>query len=1252
MVRHTLWVSWWVLMVAALFAILLTAVRFAFPLLGDYRTEIASQLSQYLGVDVTIGELETGWRGPYPTFEFKEIHSDIDYLNSSQVEFHLKHISFELDPWRSLIDVAPIFQRVTAEGLSVKWRQHEGRWIDGSNQSKESNRAIDTMVAILFEQPSIEFSESQLQLIPESGRSRFINLDTMSLESSETEHQLSGSFWMPVLGQDSRMRFAIQHQGKSANGKLLLPFYVELENIGSELAELAGVQQRFSVAANARLWGQLRGASLDYLVGDVSANNLKLLLPDELGELALEQFSTDFSVQAVDRDYQLQLQEFSASYQGSEFTLPPTAIDVSSGVNGWMANRIQLAELNLSDLSALALNQPLGDKSREIIQSLSPGGMVKGLTINLSQGLENLSVAGELSDVTIKSWKGSPAASQLNGSFYASSDRGWVDIDSQQLVMEFPTVYNWALPFNFAQGRINWQLYSDYAKVGSDLLELGLNNIRTRGQFAIDLPYDKEQQALLNLSMGLNGAIAREALLLTPPKVVGEELYRWLDRALIQGDVREAGLVLVTPTRPVADRPKPLSELYIAVENTTLDYQSPWPVLRRADAVIHARDGSTRVQLEQGSAAGTDIGFADLWMESGSGELETLIAIEGSAFELNSLFHSEALANSVGNKLGDWQLSGSHKSLVDLQVPLKGGSPKLQIRSALNRGVFISESQRVAVTDIDGSVQFDLDSGLSADNLKASFLGRTFDVDMSSGSTGTDIQIAGRIDSHKLMQWAGVPLSGVISGEIPLNSTIKLCSDKCQSTLQLESQLTGSRIDAPEYLAHQPSDISRLSLLMTLNSSPTLQLNYADRLKAHLNIGAPLTGNIRLGGKQSSHKINDRLHIDGSLPSINLDELLGFINALSDSRTSSSDALSVTTAIEIGKLNIGAISFESILAQASNSDGLWSTVLDSRDLQAVINYNSASAALDLNVRHLHLRTPESDPSIIEPEVPLPDPTPIEVFSKIPSTTLMIENLVWNDDQWGRWKANLVPSGNSLLLDQVESNVGGISLTGQGIWSVGEGEQSRLVLSATGSNLADYLESMSDPRSVETKSLSAEFALSWPGAPWSFSRYRLGGDLQFDLRNGQITEAKGNSALLRLFGILDFNNLFKRLRLDFSDLYKSGITFDKLVGKYHIEEGVARTQEPLIMRGASADLTAEGSLNLINKTVDKRVDVILPLTGNTPLAAVLLGAPQVAGALFLIDKLIGDKINEATKLSYSMTGPWREPVLEVITKREQ
>jgi uncharacterized protein YhdP len=191
--------------------------------------------------------------------------------------------------------------------------------------------------------------------------------------------------------------------------------------------------------------------------------------------------------------------------------------------------------------------------------------------------------------------------------------------------------------------------------------------------------------------------------------------------------------------------------------------------------------------------------------------------------------------------------------------------------------------------------------------------------------------------------------------------------------------------------------------------------------------------------------------------------------------------------------------------------------------------------------------------------------------------------------------------------------------------------------------------MGDPRFIETKELSGAVDLKWPGAPWAFSKYRLSGQIKFDLRNGQLTEAKGNSDLLRLFSILNFDALFRRLKLDFSDLYKQGISFDKLIGNYQINSGIAHSSQPLLMRGPSTDMKAEGSIDLIHKTLDKRVDIILPLVGTTPLAAVLLGAPQVAGALWLIDKVIGDKINEATKISYTLTGPWSEPVLELVER---
>jgi uncharacterized protein YhdP len=64
-------------------------------------------------------------------------------------------------------------------------------------------------------------------------------------------------------------------------------------------------------------------------------------------------------------------------------------------------------------------------------------------------------------------------------------------------------------------------------------------------------------------------------------------------------------------------------------------------------------------------------------------------------------------------------------------------------------------------------------------------------------------------------------------------------------------------------------------------------------------------------------------------------------------------------------------------------------------------------------------------------------------------------------------------------------------------------------------------------------------------------------------------------------------------------------------------------------------------------VEQEMEVTLPLTSNIPLAAVLLGAPQVAGAMFLIDKLIGDKLEKVTTIRYRVSGDWNDPEVSVM-----
>ena len=73
MIRHTLKLGWWLIILTLILAVFLTAFRFAFPLLGEYRQSLEVRLSEHLGLPVQIGELETSWRGPFPQIAIRNL---------------------------------------------------------------------------------------------------------------------------------------------------------------------------------------------------------------------------------------------------------------------------------------------------------------------------------------------------------------------------------------------------------------------------------------------------------------------------------------------------------------------------------------------------------------------------------------------------------------------------------------------------------------------------------------------------------------------------------------------------------------------------------------------------------------------------------------------------------------------------------------------------------------------------------------------------------------------------------------------------------------------------------------------------------------------------------------------------------------------------------------------------------------------------------------------------------------------------
>lgn len=61
----------------------------------------------------------------------------------------------------------------------------------------------------------------------------------------------------------------------------------------------------------------------------------------------------------------------------------------------------------------------------------------------------------------------------------------------------------------------------------------------------------------------------------------------------------------------------------------------------------------------------------------------------------------------------------------------------------------------------------------------------------------------------------------------------------------------------------------------------------------------------------------------------------------------------------------------------------------------------------------------------------------------------------------------------------------------------------------------------------------------------------------------------------------------------------------------------------------------GTLDLAHDRIDAKLLVTLPLTNNLTLAALIVGGPAVGGAVFVVDKLLGDRVSRFASVQYSV-----------------
>src|SRR5690606_13540976 len=182
-----------------------------------------------------------------------------------------------------------------------------------------------------------------------------------------------------------------------------------------------------------------------------------------------------------------------------------------------------------------------------------------------------------------------------------------------------------------------------------------------------------------------------------------------------------------------------------------------------------------------------------------------------------------------------------------------------------------------------------------------------------------------------------------------------------------------------------------------------------------------------------------------------------------------------------------------------------------------------------------------------------------------------------------------------------------------------------------------------PDMLDGRHADFQVDLTWPGAPGEFALAALGGQVDLMLSDGRCKRGAGaGEGILRLLSLVNFDTLPRRLRMDFADLYKSGLSNAQVKGRVEFHDGHLYLADPLQVQGPSRRMQLAGTINLRDETIDARLIATLPVAGNlTFLAALATGLPAAAG-IYLVSKLFRKQVDQATSVSYRITGDWDKP----------
>lgn len=1227
-------------------------VQLALPWMVHHPQRVAAQLSAWIGQPVSFGRLDAHWVSGGPLLQLDDVR-----IGSPPLELDRAELAFDL--------FAPLqrgrsFSEFRVRGVRLDLdRASDGAWhLRG------------------FDLPDTGAAGSS----PSLGPLGAVVFTDLAIDISDPAHGIDVGLYSPLLrilnkGERMRVLGRIGRAGSSAPPIDMVTEFNAAERSGEiyaggtdvDLATLLGDYAPVAVRAvdakgRVQLWGRLDRGHVD---------DVRLRI-----DLANPVFTTTAPVATDDRTTVLPRVHFDrlafvARWQraGDGWTVDVAGLDI--GTAGSEPGRVSIRRRGDAAAPAFdfaARSVPAGAAGAlAMLSDRPPTALRRWLYLAQPKGrieradghwanVDDYRIDASLRDLAIVSTPASPGIAHLDADLAGDGQALLLAIPKQPFTFDYPRVFRHPITLDSIAGDVVAYRDGPAWRVATDHVDFDSAGFGGQALGSVLLK-DDHSRPVLDLYAALDHADLTSAPLFWPVNVMPPDAVAWLDRALVSGRVTSARAVVrgdlhSWPFHDSAGR----FEARGTIEDATFEFSDEWPRVHGLSATASFVDDRMQVDVAGGEIGGIAAGPASASIPNLDNSVLALTAQgAGTGAQMLAFLMQTPIGKRYADGLREIGIGGSGKATMTLSLPVHD-TDALQLDGGvdLERADITEKTYGLVFKGATGSLRFN-QAGFATGPLSGTFRDRPATLEVAAGGGVTDSRhafeaaVTGTFPATVVFADAPVlaPALPHFPGESKWTGAFSIDAAKDATagakTLALSSDLVGTTIDLPSPLGKDAASPESIRIELPVPwAGQTLHAALGDAATAAVRLPEgvkPVAATITFGAAAGTLPTRG-IRIDGRTGTVDIG---GWFDLAT--RSSGGNGSDLLDGIDVAAtdLMLDGHHFGATRLTVKPDAGALAVGFDGAAVAGSIVLPSGPATNGITARFDRIYWPAS-----EPGAPAPAQTLSITPAKVPPLDLSVADFKLGNATFGEAHFKSHPAGGGLLIDALTSKSPNITMDATGTWTGDAASNtSHLEITLTAHDLGKMMDSLGFDGLITGGPTKAEIDATFPGPPSSFAFADItNGTLTLHVGEGRIPDVEPGAG--RLFGLLSLREIPRRLSLDFSDFFKSGLGFNSIEGSFRITDGNAYT-DGLVIKSPAADIRITGRTGLKARDYDQEM-VVTPHPGMTlPVIGALTGGPVGAAAGLVLQGVLGKPLANAAQTHYRVTGSWDKPVIAEVSK---